>query len=301
MLRSMTGFGSADRSVATPAGNFELELTLRSVNHRHLQVKARLGQEFAALEGEVEKSVRASIGRGSIAVHLNIERAPGSEAVRVNRDLARHYLEELRSLASELDLEPQLDLETLAGLPGVVAAKEDSSAAGEELSRAILETLAEALEALVAMRSEEGRALLADLQLNLSALGDIAGHIAERMPEVVREHKAALERRIAELIGDGTIPPGDLAREVAILSDRLDVSEEITRLGSHFVQFEKLLRSGSEGGAEPVGRKLDFLCQELFRELNTIGSKCNDATVAHLVVDAKTHAERLREQVQNVE
>lgn len=296
MLRSMTGYGAASGA----AGEHALAVSVKAVNHRHLQVKARLGSELAALEGEVEKRVRARLSRGAVSVHLSLERAAGVAPVCVDPALARAYVDQLRDLSRDLRLEAGLDLRTVIGLPGVMAST-DEPGSGEALGPVLLSTLDEALDALVEMRAAEGAALELDLRENLAELRTLAARVAERMPIVVVEHKAALEERISELIGDATVSQSDLAREIAVLSDRLDVSEELSRLKSHLDQFDALLGAAAAEGGEAVGRKLDFLCQELFREVNTIGSKCNDATVAHWIVDAKTHAERLREQVQNVE
>ncbi|MFT5288494.1 MAG: hypothetical protein ACI8QS_000377 [Planctomycetota bacterium] len=303
MLRSMTGYGAASGSVSGAGGEFTLEVSLRSVNHKHLQIKSRLGTELSALEGEVDKRVRARLGRGSVSVHVNLERAGGAAPARINSELAHAYVEQLKGLASELGVDTALDLRTLIGMPGVLGSNDvtEDDEGQKALEAALLEILGRALDALVAMRETEGSALESDLRENLEALHGIAGKVAERMPKVVSDHQAGLVARINELLGDAGVSQADLAREIAVLSDKLDVSEELTRLKSHFAQFDDLLGRGAKDDGEPLGRKLDFLCQELFREINTIGSKCNDATVAHLVVDAKTHAERLREQVQNVE
>ena len=293
MLRSMTGYGAASSTVGAVA----LSVTLRAVNHRHVQVKSRLASELLALEGEVDKRVRARVARGSVGVHVNVERAPGSAPVQVDATLAATYARSLRELADTLDVDDTIDLRTLVGLPGVLSTA-DTSGDTEDLAAVLFATLDEALTALLEMRAVEGRAIEADLRTNLAALREIAGRVAERMPEVVRAHRDALRKRVDELLGEARVTEADLAREIAVLADRLDVSEELTRLDSHLDQFDALLAGAAD---DSVGRKLDFLCQELFREINTLGSKCNDATVAHWVVDAKTHAERLREQVQNVE
>ena len=293
MLRSMTGFGAS--SSAADHG-YALRVEVRSVNHRHLAFKARLPEEFAGLEGEIEGRVRAHCERGSVSVHLSAERLGAAGVARVDRAAARLYLRELRSLAEELELAAAPTLETVLALPGVVAmpqGEEERSA----LREGVLELVDQALGRMLEMRSAEGKALAADLRQNADVLAKLVERIEKRMPGVVRTHRSNLQRRIRDLLGQRVaLSPADLAREVALLSDRLDVSEEIARLKSHLAQLETLVAKAGR-----TGRQLDFLVQEIFREVNTIGSKCADAKVAHWVVEAKTHVERLREQVQNVE
>jgi uncharacterized protein (TIGR00255 family) len=293
MLRSMTGFGA---SSSAGEHGYALRVEVRSVNHRHLAFKARLPEEFAGLEGEIEARVRAHCERGSVSVHVAAERMGTSGLARVDRAAARLYLRELIDLSIELELPATLSLDTLIGLPGVVAMPQ-----GEEqrsaLREAALGLVDDALERMVEMRSAEGKALTADLRRNAEALAALVQRIEKRMPMVVRAHRTNLLRRVRDLAGQRVpLAPGDLAREVALLSDRLDVSEEITRLKSHLGQLDTLVKKAGR-----TGRQLDFLVQEILREVNTIGSKCSDAKVAHWVIEAKTHVERLREQVQNVE
>ena len=292
MLRSMTGFGAA----ASEANGTALRVEVRSVNHRHLALKLRLPEAFAALEPEVEERVRARCERGTVSVHLSLERSAGAAPARVDRELARRYARELTTLAGELGLPPALSLDALVTLPGVLS--EDG--VEEDKSRAhavVLELVDQALARMLAMRTAEGGALAADLRKNAAALAKVAARIEKRMPAIVRGHRAALAKRIQALLG-GKVPVSstDLAREIALQADRLDVSEELARLASHLQQLEGFVAKGGR-----IGRQLDFLVQEIFREVNTIGSKCSDATVAHWVVEAKTSVERLREQVQNVE
>lgn len=293
MLRSMTGFGAAASEVGRGT---QLRVEVRSVNHRHLTVKTRVPDAFAALETEIETRVRAKCERGSVSIALSAERAGGGEGLRLDRELARRYQRELQALAAELELGTALSLDTLLALPGVVGA-DHAGAAERALDRAVLALVDEALARMLVMREAEGVNLASDLRKNARALAQLAARIEKRMPRIVRGHHATLQKRVQVLLGGKTpVAREDLAREIALLADKLDVSEELTRLASHLAQFEGFLAKGGR-----VGRQLDFLAQEIFREVNTIGSKCSDATVAHWVVEAKTHVERLREQVQNVE
>lgn len=294
MLRSMTGFGAA----AATAGGAEARVEIRSVNHRHLQVKSRLPQSLAHLEPQIEAAVRARLARGSVSVSVDVDR-PRAAAARIDAKALRGWCEEIARATKAAGLEAEYGLDTLLGLPGVLATGADERGDADEAL--VLGALTGALEGLDSMRLREGKALAADLRKNGKAIQQLVKKIEKRMPVVVKEQHAALRKRLAELL-EGTTKNGrplsdtDLAREVALLADRMDVSEEITRLASHLVQLEALVASET-----PAGRPLDFLVQELFREANTIGSKCNDAEAAHLVVELKTLVERLREQVQNVE
>lgn len=288
----MTGFGAAeDRRGAATA-----RVELRTVNHRHLQLKVRLPGELAALEPQFEGLLRKRLGRGAVTVHVALEHDEEVEAVGLNADRIRSLVAELRALGSELNLSGELSLDSVLQMPGLLAGKAEAEPDPEQ-GAWILSVAGKAVDELLSMREYEGQAMLKDLQLNAGAVATELRAIQARMPVVVREHHQKLTQRVKELVADSAgVSPADLAREIAVLADRLDVSEETSRLEAHLGQLESLLASGG-----PVGRKLDFLVQEFLREANTIGSKCSDADVAHHVVEIKTHIERLREQVQNIE
>ncbi len=291
-MRSMTGFGAAtnDRS------GLALRVEARSVNHKYLQVKVRLPGELSYLEPEVDALVRKKIERGALSLTVSLPSTASLSPLTIDTAVAKRYERMLTDLAKELGLEPRVELETIAGLPGVLTGMVDTRAL-QRGRRATLQTIAAALDALTEMREREGDALAADLEKNAAAVGRVTARIEKRMPGVVRAHHKALRARVAELIDDrASLQPSDLAREVALIADRMDVSEELTRLASHLDQLSRLLAKKG-----PVGRSLDFLVQEFLREANTIGSKCNDARVSHDVVELKTLIERLREQVQNIE
>lgn len=292
MIQSMTGFGRAE----VEEEGLSLRVELRTVNHRFLQVRHRLPPDLGELEPKLDALVKQRISRGSLSTNVSIVRsaAPGSIALDVQ--VARRYRQLLSRAARELDIRDELSLATLVGLPGVVGMRPDERRHRREL--ALVQRATEsALDELVASRAAEGKSLERDLRRNAAAIRRLVARIGKRMPGVVRAHMQNLERRVRELAQEATgVQPSDLARELALIADRVDVSEELARLASHMGQLEAVL---DKGGA--VGRQLDFLVQELHREANTIGSKCNDAEVAHLVVELKTHIERVREQVQNVE
>jgi uncharacterized protein (TIGR00255 family) len=288
----MTGFGAASGEGA----GIVVHVEARSVNHRHLQLKVRLPQELGVLEPRVEALVKKRLQRGSVTVGVTLSHT-GGEGVAIDMDAAARYVKQLRRLVRELDLAGGIELSSVLALPGVVAADPGPGKTTNQF-KVVLAAVVGALDGLVEMREREGAALEKDLVRHLAALRRTTARIAKRMPSVVREAQAALEKRVAKLL-DARVPvqPADLAREVAMIADRGDVSEELARLESHADQLEHRLTKND--GA--VGRQLDFLVQELVRELNTIGSKCGDAKVAHWVVEGKTTVERLREQVQNVE
>jgi uncharacterized protein (TIGR00255 family) len=291
-LHSMTGFGAA----SVDAAGLLVRVEVRAVYHRGLQVKVRASNELGALESEVEARVRAQLARGSVVVNVDVQRSGDVACQGLDVAAATRWTDSLRGLAVELGLEGRVTLELLVGLPGVVA---DDARGTLELTEDQRAAVSSAIDAAIAslneMRAREGQALARDLLDNAREVERLVELVRERMPEVVRAHHEALRARLAELIGQ-SVPAADLAREAALIADRMDVGEELARLGSHLHQLRTLIAEGGQ-----VGRKLDFLAQEFFREANTTGAKCNDAGVAHLVVDLKTHIERLREQVQNIE
>jgi uncharacterized protein (TIGR00255 family) len=291
-MRSMTGFGAA----SAQRGALALRAEVRSVNHKFLQLKIRLPSELAVLEPDVEELVRARLERGAVTLNVTSHGAAALSPVELNLPVARRYKALLAKLAKELGLPQDVELDDFAALPGVFTAEPDSQAL-QRGRKALLEVVAMALDHLSAMREREGGALSRDLSKHAKAISAVVARVEKRMPIVVRNHQDSLRKRVGELLGAATaVQPADIAREIALLADRLDVTEELMRLKSHVEHFGALCR---KDGA--VGRQLDFLVQELLREANTIGSKCNDAEVAHDVVELKTAIERLREQVQNVE
>jgi len=288
----MTGFGAATAS----AKGLTVRAELRSVNHRHLLVKVRLPADRAELEPRVEALVRKRLARGSVTAHVHLTTEGSAAAARIDVEVARSYRDQLKDLGQKLGLDSEVRVAELLLLPGVVGSREANSDS-DRVERLVLRAVGDALVDLLGMRETEGEAMARDLKRSATAIQRSVKRIATRMPKVVEHHQQQLTKRLDTLLGSaGSVSATDLAREVALLSDRLDVSEELTRLEAHLEQLEKFLTKGGN-----VGRKLDFLAQEFFREANTVGSKCSDARVAHEVVELKTHIERLREQVQNVE
>ncbi len=290
MIRSMTGFGAGHGA----SGGEELDVEVRSVNHKFCEVKVRAPRELGALELDAVKAVKERLARGGVEVAIRRPGAAGGLAPRVDVALAQSYARAFAEIAARTGLGGPT-LSDLVGAEGVVRLEEravDVEAAREALRVA----LAKALDALAAMRSREGEALDRDLSGRLAHVEELVGRVAELVPAALAAHQARLTERVQELARGVTLDPARLAQEIAILADRTDVTEEITRLRSHVGQVRALLRSG-----EPAGRKLDFLVQEMHREVNTIGSKSQSGEIAAAVVEMKAEIERMREQVQNVE
>jgi uncharacterized protein (TIGR00255 family) len=295
MLRSMTGFGRA----AAVAGATEATVEVRSVNGRFAEVSVRGPRVVGAFEPAIQAGVKEALGRGSVTVGITVQRRADEAGLSVDVEAARHYarlLAELRDAAGLTPAEAPVTLESLLRYPEVIAiAAEDDDAARTEAWGAIEPALAEALEALDAMRVQEGRAIAEDLGHRLTLIETSLTDVEARAPVRVDAARNRLRERLEELLGDERVNRDRLETELALMADRLDVSEECVRLRSHLAQFRDALSSH-----DAVGRRLNFLSQELNREANTIGSKANDAEIARLAVRMKEELERVREQVQNV-
>jgi uncharacterized protein (TIGR00255 family) len=291
MIRSMTGFGSGRRASAGE----EIAIELRSVNHKFCEVKVRLPRELAALEPLVVRQVKDRLARGGVEVSLRRTGPGGSMAPRVDAALAEAYARAYAEVQARLGLQDPIRLHDIVSAEGVI--RLDERDADLEAARGATElALAAALDALLEMRAREGQALASDLEARLSTVAELVTRVEGLAPLAVEHHRNRLAERVKELTQGLALDPSRLAQEVALLADRSDVAEEITRLRSHLVQARQLL-----AGQEPAGRKLDFLVQEMHREVNTIGSKSQHAELSGLVVALKAEVERMREQVQNVE
>jgi uncharacterized protein (TIGR00255 family) len=289
-MKSMTGFGVGEAQ--TPAGRLIVEV--RAVNHRFLDVRVRAPRELGDLAAFAEQLGREKLTRGRIEVAIRVE-STGGQAVALDVDRARGAYEALCKLRDELSPSAEVPLSLLAAVPDLFSPATEKER--ETMRAACRSAFDRAVVALEAMRVEEGRALSQDLRARLIAVRRAADSISTRAPQLVDLYQKRLKQRLARLVGsDVPIDPGRLEQEVALLADRSDVTEELTRLSSHCAQFEQLFDT-----KDACGRRLDFLLQEMVREVNTIGSKAQDADVAHLVVEAKSELERMREQVQNVE
>lgn len=291
MLKSMTGYGKAEAD--SSAGRITVEI--KSVNHRYCEMFVKLPRVLSLMESDVKKKVAERLKRGKIEVYIQLE--PGEHALvpAVNIGLARGYCEAFRFLKEELELADEVSLALILSQKDVLAAP-DSRTDSDEFRRALFETVGAATERLENMRLEEGKALRDDLLGRRARLAELLESVATRVPVVVSDYAVKLRERIAQILEGAAPDDSRLAQEVAIMADRGDVTEELVRFRSHLTQLDSFLVE-----VEPVGRKLDFLLQEMNREVNTIGSKANDAQIAILVVELKAELEKIREQVQNIE
>ena len=291
MIRSMTGFGAGRAA----QGDEEIDIEVRSVNHKFCEVKVRLPRELAALELEVSRAVKERLARGGIEVALRRAAGHGILAPRVDMALAEQYARAFGEIRTRLGLPDAVTLAHILSAEGVVSLEERKIDL-EAARAAVLAALEKALQALTAMRQREGEALARDLEGRTSQLERLVAQVETLAPQSIEHYRARLQERIQEVARGFTPDPARLAQEVALFADRMDVSEEITRLRSHLAQTRALV-----SGGEPAGRKMEFLVQEMHREANTIGSKSQSAEIASLVVAVKAEIERMREQVQNVE
>ncbi len=284
----MTGFG---RGVAEVAG-VRAAVDARSVNHRFLDLKLR-GVVGPAVEDAVSARVRGAVERGSVTIQIHVARPTGTGS-RIDRAAAVAAHADLAALASQLRIHAP-DLALVLAQPGVMGPA-DAEPDGADPQPAVLAALDAALGALGAMRDQEGAALARDLTARFAELDRARNQLATIAADVPDQLRRRLDDRIRKLVGDATVDPVRLAQEAALLADRADVTEELVRLTSHLAQATALVAASG-----PVGRKLDFLIQEIGRELNTVGSKSAAAELTAIVVDAKAGLEKIREQVQNVE
>lgn len=286
--RSMTGFGAATARADAHAVTVEI----RSVNHRLLDIRWH-GSVFDSgpLTHGLERALRSRLARGRIDVRASLERTSGQQLV-LQAERADRLIEQVRAVATQLDLRDDLTARSLLQLPGIFLAGAAEEDAG--IGRAVEEAMVAALDQVVAMRQAEGEATEHDLRERLERIGKLAHGIEQGQEGHTRARAARLRERMSELIEGAELDPTRMAQEVALMADRADVSEELERLRSHVAQFGALLER-----EEPVGRRLDFLLQEMGREGNTIGSKSGGA--AHEVVELKAELEKLKEQVQNLE
>jgi uncharacterized protein (TIGR00255 family) len=292
MIRSMTGYGKAEATL--PGGRLVVEI--RSVNHRYGEITVKLPRALMAYENEVRKGVAERLKRGKIDVFVQQEGVAATESLpTVNLPLLKAYHDAFVKMKEALGLGEPVSLALLASQRDVLTTggTEDP---GESLHGMLLEAVGLAVDTIDAMRVREGEALQADLRGRREALSILIGRVAERTPRVVAEAGARLKERVGQLAGETGVDEARLAQEIAFMADRSDVTEELVRFDSHLQQFDETLLLD-----EPVGRKLDFLMQELNREVNTIGSKANDAEIAGCVVQLKAELEKVREQIQNIE
>jgi uncharacterized protein (TIGR00255 family) len=294
VLLSMTGFGDARRS----DDQLNVAVEIRTVNNRYLKISTKRPEAYAVLESDIDKVVRGVIARGTVSITIRLDRAGAESQFRLNHDVLGQYWKQLGSLADSIHVAAPNDLSSLLTLPGVVTEEGTQVGDPREDWPLIREVLTEALESLNRFRHTEGQSMAGDLRDQSNVIGAELDKIRIIAPQVVSEYRDRIHERVSELLRqtDVTVDPSNLIREVSIFSDRCDINEEITRLKSHLEQYETFLDDETS-----QGRKLEFLSQEMFREINTIGSKANNVAIAHAVVEMKSAVEKTREILQNVE
>ena len=292
MIRSMTGYGRGQQTL----GGMDITVEIRSVNHRYYEYSSRLPRVYGFLDERLKNYLQKTVSRGKVDVGVWIDTvdAPGIEVV-VNHALAEGYLKALRELVQTYGLRDDVSVNALSRFPDILTvrkAAEDEEAIWE----AVRQVTDEALAGFVAMREREGARMREDVLARRQTILQAVEKVEARSPEIVREHMAKVEARMKELLSTATVDEQRLLTEAALFADKTATAEETVRLRSHLDQLETLVNA-----SEPVGRKLDFLVQEINRETNTIGSKVQDVELARVVVDVKAEIEKIREQIQNIE
>ncbi len=292
MIKSMTGYGRAEKI----SGDKNIIVEAKSVNHRFLEIVLRTPSALFPLEMEYKKKIAERFKRGRVEVFIKFE-GEGTDVskVNLNMEIARGYFNILNRLKEEFNLESPVTLKTLTGFRDIFTPPAENEI-GAEFLQEVEKSFLEALTILAAMRQEEGLVLLQDMRMRLKIISGILENIQSRAPQVVSEYQKRLAERIKELTEGYALDENRLAQEVAIMAERTDITEEIVRLQSHIGQFETLLQSD-----EAEGRKIDFLLQEMNREINTIGSKVGDVEITRHVIEIKSELGKLREQAQNIE
>ena len=292
MAMSMTGYGRADIS----SEEFDITVEIRSVNHKFFEFSVRMPRSFGFAEDKLKKLCQSRINRGKVDMFINVaDRSQNNVKLEVNHSLAREYVDAVKELGETYGLNSDISAATLLRFPEVFTVTK-ASLDEEHVWEMLSEVANRAIDEFLAMRCQEGEKLKEDV---LSRMNTILGYVETveaRSPETVVKYRARLEEKMRELLGDVKIDEQRLITETGIFADRIAVDEETVRLRSHFKQMSNML---SQDG--PIGRSLDFLVQEMNRETNTIGSKCQDIDISHIVVAIKSEIEKMREQIQNIE
>lgn len=292
MIKSMTGYGSAKGQT----GGLEITVELKSVNNRYLDTSVRLPRSFLFAEDAVKSAVQAHISRGKVDVFVSIDTSLADDmTVKVNEPLLKGYIEAIRHISEEYSLANDLTALSVSRFPDVLSVeKKDLDA--EAISAALCEVTERALCDFDAMRLREGEKLRDDVLSRLETIDALVSTVERESPKTVAEYRSRLEQKMAEVLGTAGIDESRILAEAALFADHIAVDEETVRLRSHMAQLRTMIN-----GKSPTGRKIDFLIQEFNREANTIGSKCQNSDIAHVVVDLKSEIEKIREQIQNIE
>lgn len=292
MIKSMTGYGSAKGQ----ADGFEITVELKSVNNRYLDTSVRMPRSFIFAEDAVKSVVQSHISRGKVDVFISIDTSEADDmTVKVNEPLLKGYIEAINRISEEYSLQNDLTALSVARFPDVLSV-ERRDVDADTISAAICAVAERALCDFDAMRLREGEKLREDVLNRLGTIESYVAAVETEAPKTAADYRARLEQRMAEVLGTAGIDESRILAEAAIFADHIAVDEETVRLRSHMAQLKTMIN-----GSSPTGRKIDFLIQEFNREANTIGSKCQNSDIAHVVVELKSEIEKIREQIQNIE
>lgn len=295
MIRSMTGFGRGEYS----DGKRNVICEIRTVNHRYADISVKMPKRYSFAEEKIKALIKERVRRGKVEVSIIVENlTEGDITIRLNSPVAQQYIENLKELKERYGLTGEIDLKLVSSMPDVLKAIPDVEDE-EEVTAVICESVKAAVSRLDEMRTTEGAKLAEDLLMRGELIREIVKRIEKRAPLVAEEYREKLEARIRELVEDKVDIPADrILVEAAVFADKANITEELVRLDSHMIQLKAFLTESGEG---TVGKKLDFLVQEMNREANTIGSKANDLEITSLMLETKSEIEKIREQVQNIE
>lgn len=292
MALSMTGYGRG----AFSSEDFNVTIDLKSINHRYLELYFKIPKSYSFLEDKLRREISGKISRGKVEISVTIEQlSPINDQVELNQSYLRSYLRVIRELKENCGIEGEIDIKTMITLPELLEYHQPDIDP-EKLFENVRQALNIALQSLIENRKIEGHGLCRDIYDKLSTLENYRQELLVQAPKVVTVYQEKLTKRIAELTEGIEVDQGRLALEVAVFADKSDITEELVRIESHLKQFNRILEI-----TEPIGRRMDFLIQELNREINTVGSKASDITIAQLVINFKAELEKIREQIQNIE
>lgn len=292
MVKSMTGFGRGEGE--TGLGRVLVES--RSVNHRYCDINLRLPKRLITFENRIKELIRSQVSRGRIDVSIKLDNLEGEKVqLQVDSNLAEQYIGVLLSLKERFQLKGEITLELLAGAKDLITVKEESGDI-EPFWQEIVSILKQSLKEMDEMKRSEGEALARDIQMRLERIHQQLEEIRAKYPAYAEAYQNRLRERVQSLLGGMEVDPNRLQQEIAFLAERTDITEEMVRAMSHLQQFSQFFQAN-----EPVGRKMDFLIQEIYREVNTASAKANDAEISRKVVEIKSELEKIREQVQNIE
>ena len=294
MIRSMTGYGKGNLSCE----GREYQIEIKSVNHRYLDLNIKIPRSISYLEEDIKKKISEKVKRGKIDVFVTFENnSQECKSIKINKEIAKVYIEQLKELATDENISSNIEVTEISKFPDVLSISVDET--DEKIKKEVLETVEEATKKIIEMKKIEGEKILQDLLKRISNIEKKINEISQKSTGLIEEYVVKLEKRIKEILKSDEIDKSRLAQEVVIYADKCSIQEEVTRLKSHIYQFENLVCAIEEN--ETIGKKLDFIIQEMNRETNTIGSKANSLEITNAVIDIKTELEDIREQVQNIE